>query len=686
GGWVATVLSGLREREAVVTTLQRLASPTRFQPEPEQPRQLLAPVERPVITPPEDRLGSPYLPSPFQEYPKARAPSNETLPTSQAPSPADATPTSSSLDPNSPTASSNAIPSEQTTSTVPFGPTSDDVDDKAKDPAGALNTRLSGVTPAASVTGKLSQTNLLERPRRGFPSPLRVNGTDRVAFPLPLSVYRIPFLPLSRPHEDDESTTPNVDSPVPKQGAINPMDIILSAPDQTEPRLFIFDATSDDVDEKRNNPAPPSNLSWTRRSGVPLATSLMGRRIPQNDLLGTSSYSVPFPSLPGPLEDDEPTTPGADSPASKPGGMNALGIVLSAPRSSKSSLKSGSINPVGCSIKTLDAATTAISRGRATITLPQFINSAISTPSTPTDEGIPTSTTTTSPAPTRSTAPTSIDLQQIEWKIGTPSSIAYSPLESSNDVQAQVAEAGIQETPGAKVEETVAWWRGNVPRKDVRSSRQRRHPEGRSGYNIPDNTTDEDWKWAKTEGKKPIPVATNGSNNCFKDDEGLLRTEMDEETPRWTKSATKMGNGEPMLTMAASVPTPDENDDLDGDGFSKSQQQRANENSRKAMAMPFYGASSSHAQLLSDEEWDSLEQFEATPSSLPEISLPPSPLPIAVETEVVQRWVPPPPPTCDAVPTKINNASRTKKVFKKIVKRMKATFRLKIRRGAPAVA
>lgn len=51
-------------------------------------------------------------------------------------------------------------------------------------------------------------------------------------------------------------------------------------------------------------------------------------------------------------------------------------------------------------------------------------------------------------------------------------------------------------------------------------------------------------------------------------------------------------------------PTDEQEDDLDEGGFSKSQQQEVKEASKKAMAVPSYGASTSRAlQLLSQEEW-----------------------------------------------------------------------------------
>ncbi|KAG8929281.1 hypothetical protein FRC01_004585 [Tulasnella sp. 417] len=147
-------------------------------------------------------------------------------------------------------------------------------------------------------------------------------------------------------------------------------------------------------------------------------------------------------------------------------------------------------------------------------------------------------------------------------------------------------------------------------------------------------------------------------------------------------------------TNNTSVSTDDEDDEVDSEGFSSSELRKAEAASRAALAMPFYGATTSRAiEPLSDEECDSLGTFAATPSSLSEVAdpqarpstdidtdvvqswLPPPPhFPSAgpvisstdIQTEVVQSWTLPPPPTPHAAPEKIKGASRTKKNLKNL--------------------
>ncbi|KIO23700.1 hypothetical protein M407DRAFT_214129 [Tulasnella calospora MUT 4182] len=194
-----------------------------------------------------------------------------------------------------------------------------------------------------------------------------------------------------------------------------------------------------------------------------------------------------------------------------------------------------------------------------------------------------------------------------------------------------------------------------------------------------------------------MPGLTNGNNHRFGVN-GFLRTDLDkviagskQGATGWPSNGARMGNGRsrlPMLATATLVSTGGEEDDFDEEGFLKSQRQQATTASTIAMTMPFYGASTSCAvQPLSDEEWARLEQFEAIPWSLVETVRPQSVLSMDVDTEVVQSWVPPPPPepAPAAAPAKIKEASRTKKIIKKILKRVKTTFQLKNRNRTTGV-
>ncbi|KAG8924074.1 hypothetical protein FRC00_005523 [Tulasnella sp. 408] len=440
------------------------------------PHQVLSPIERPATDQQETVPGLPSLSSPCGDCIQARSPVTGPLSTSQAPLPGDPIPITCLLDPNTPTPSSYTTfstvitRSEQTTSKVLFGATSDYVDNKASDPKAALipnETRLSGFTLAASVNEKVSQTNLLERSRISFRS--------------------LPGL-----LEDNEPRATDSDSLVSSQGGMNVMGIVLSpldtnrcaalrctlpsiilTPSHQETSEVIFEATSGYVDENMSESAPASNLSDTRYSGVSRATSSMSGRMTQNHLFGISRHDIDA-------------------------------ISVSFKRSRKVALNGGIMNPVGWSGKPLNEATTAIARGRATITHPQFIDSALSTPLPSSDGGTPASNLISSPAPTQSTAPTSIDLQQDERQTGTPSSITCSPLNSPNVVQAQDAKASVQEAAEGIVEGAVAWWRNGAQFKAVRSARHNRSGRRKSRYNALESATDEEWQWAKTEGKRPV--------------------------------------------------------------------------------------------------------------------------------------------------------------------------------------
>ncbi|KAG9044083.1 hypothetical protein FS837_008820 [Tulasnella sp. UAMH 9824] len=643
--WIVTVLKGRRERQAVVATSQRLSSPERIQGLGLESSQVPAPAEQPIIAQPEDQVRPTYLFPALEECPQVGVLSIEALATSQAPSPAGTIPIPSPLEPNAPTPQSDTTfstvftPSGKTTSEVVFDATSDRVDEKPKDPAAASipnGTRLSGVARAASVNRKFSQTNLPEK-------------------------SRLPFTSLPGPREDDESRDTNSDSLAPKTGGMNGMGNVLSplgksryaaspctlptiilTPSHQMTSKVIFDATSDYVSKSSCDSAPASNLNDTRCSGVSLATSSMSGRTAQNSRFGIST--IPSPVLPDPPNEDGPPISNSDSLVTKPSGTNALGLCLSA-SSSKTVSNACSLGRPNCHVD--DAA----------ITIPQLVDSTVSTSSLSSHGGTPVSAITNSPAPTQSTAPTSIDLQNDhESETGTPTSIPCSTFQSPNDGQARDAEAFVREaSDDGKVEEAGAWWRNDRQPKNVRNTRRDRYSPRKCGHSASEDTTDEEWR-----GEEP-----SGREDAVGGDKAVV-------TDHFCASDTVDAEQEEGST--------DDKEDLDEEGLSKSQQQKVTEAPKKAMATPSYGASTSRAfQPLSEEEWASLEQFNATSSSLPDISPPPTPSSTGIETEVAQSWLPPPPPTLDTAPTKIKMSSRTKKVLKKIVKRVKATFRLKSR-------
>ncbi|KAG8915639.1 hypothetical protein FRC00_002086 [Tulasnella sp. 408] len=428
----------------------------------------------------------------------------------------------------------------------------------------------------------------------------------------------------------------------------------------------IFDVTSSHVDDKTKGLEPARNPSDTRHSTVCLAYS--------------------------------------------PGMMNALGIVLSDPADGII-YDTGSLGRVNCAVDAISVpfkrsrklalkgpkiinhaerkgkprhdVTTAVARGRPTITLPQLIDSSISTPFLSSDDGKLSSNTSSSPTQTPSTPPTSIDLQpDHQWGAGTPKPTLGSTSEPQNEAKVLDTEATVREASEGKVEETVAWWRQGVLSKDVQSlTRSRR----RFGYDGSKSPTDEAWKWAKTEGKKPVggrrrlvvtitsPPTTFVASDAVDDERGEGGFEDEELQKAILMSMGVVPEGgkvdaeaslnskqfdgqlvgvpleppppyipsefevcvdqkgfpvsdlekalqESMFEVQATVPTMGEEDDLDKDGFSKSQQEQAREASREALVMPFYGATTSCAlQPLSEEEWALLGEFEATSSSLLEV-------------------------------------------------------------------
>ncbi|KAG9025698.1 hypothetical protein FS837_004842, partial [Tulasnella sp. UAMH 9824] len=444
--------------------------------------------------------------------------------------------------------------------------------------------------------------------------------------------------------------------------------IVLTPSEQTSSEV-IFDPTSGCVDKKTKGLAPARNLSDSPHSTVSLAAS-GSDRISHTSALGISSF--PFPSLPGPAEDHGRIITNADSLVSTPDGMNAFGIVLSDPagrivsdacslgpmkcafdpisvpfkRSRKVALKGPRIiNHTEWRSKSRHEVTTAVALGRATITLPQLPDVSLSSPSPPSDGGNISSTVSTWPTPTPSTPPTSIDLQpDHQCEAGTPNSPLNSIVEPLND--AQVLDTGdtVQEAPGGTIQETVAWWQQNVPFKDVQGSRRNRHRRRRLGCSASKSPTDEDWKWAKTEGKKPVggrrpmvvtrpaqpitfitsdAVVDGRGEDEFEEEElqkailmslsvlpkdcgadaeaspnskhlGSHLVEVPLATPPtcspseliyvdqegFPVSDLENALQESMSEVQTTVPTMANEDDLDEDGFSKSQQQQAREASR----------------------------------------------------------------------------------------------------------
>ncbi|KAG9043591.1 hypothetical protein FS837_009371, partial [Tulasnella sp. UAMH 9824] len=541
---IATVLNGLRERED--TTLQRLASSLELGL---VPGQRLAPVERLAIGQPQDLVSIPVLSSSGGDYPQARTPLNEALPTSPATSLANA----------------NSI-------TPP---------------------------PNTKASAALSPT---------LPS-------------------------------------------------------IVLTPSEKTSSAVIFDSTSGCVDQKTKGLAPARNPSDGRHSTVTLAASVSGSRPPTIDL-GISS--LPFPSLPEPAEDHGRTITNADSLVSTPDGTNALGIVLSDPagrivsdacslgpvkcavdpisvpfkRSRKMALKAPKlINHAEWTRKSCYEVTTAITLGTATNTPPHLSDASMSSPSPSSNGGNLSSTVSSWPPPTPSTPPTSIDQQpDHHCEAGAPSSPLDSKLEPLNDAEVLDTEATAPEAPEGKIEGTIAWWRHNVPFKSVQGSRRNRHRRRRFGCNASTSPTDEDWKWAKTDGKKPLggrrpmvvtrPAQPTTFVHSDAVDDGRGAGDFEEEelqkailmsmdvvledgeadaeaSPNSKHLGSQLVEGtckpleviyvdhegfpvndlekalkESMSELQTTAPTVSEEDDLDEDGFSKSQQQQAREASR----------------------------------------------------------------------------------------------------------
>ncbi|KAG8919767.1 hypothetical protein FRC01_001117 [Tulasnella sp. 417] len=326
------------------------------------------------------------------------------------------------------------------------------------------------------------------------------------------------------------------------------------------------------------------------------------------------------------------------------------------------------IDPAGWRGKSLDEIAVALRR-RGTAVVLQSTAQATPTPALSSSDGN-TSSISGSPALNQSTPPTSIEVQRDRaWETGTPNFSPYSTFEPRSDTPAQEAETVVPKLPDGGEEPTVESCRDDVPWQVQSISRLGWGPKIRAKLrqNARSSELNEEWQWAKTKGKAPV--------------------------------AGRCGSASP-----TPVDMDDEEDEVDSQGFSRSEQRKAEAASRAALAMPFYGATTSRAmQPLSDDEWSSLKQFTATPTSLTELALPQAPLSTSIKTEVVQTSLSPPPPhpavstdivtgvvppwalpspaPLDAAP-QAKGASRTQKFIKKVVKRVKATFRPKNRSRA----
>lgn len=189
----------------------------------------------------------------------------------------------------------------------------------------------------------------------------------------------------------------------------------------------------------------------------------------------------------------------------------------------------------------------------------------------------------------------------------------------------------------------------------------------------------------QTPATPPRSVLSETGNNEV-DDDGFSRAELSQVIAESRPGASSLGFANPpagdpsrpvspsVSTTSTLVETDDEEDDVDDKGFSKKSQEKAMAESRaEARARPFYGASTSSAgdQTLSQEEWNMLEQYVATPSRPRTVVRPPSPASTDVDTEpVVPSSLPPPPPLPEATaPVKTRRIPRLRKFVKKLIPR-----------------
>ncbi|KIO23699.1 hypothetical protein M407DRAFT_26828 [Tulasnella calospora MUT 4182] len=285
----------------------------------------------------------------------------------------------------------------------------------------------------------------------------------------------------------------------------------------------IFSANLDATDDKDSTPAPVPNEP--RRSSVALAAVVSGKKPQTRGKLGTSS--VPFPSLPPSPGDDQPTPPQAGSifsnlirsnPALSPPVSGIVpradrrgqvrrdvgGVSLPLRRSRKIALQGFDIvNQSEWRGRTLDEVAAVTARGRASATFPRIIDKGLLPPSLSSDDGKPASTISDYPTLTQSTPATSVELlHDHKRETGALTSNPGSTFEASNDAQALDAESAVRKVPMWETKETVGGFWDAVRLLDRFSSNRDRRRKLR--WNVPERNAEEDWKWAKTEGKKPV--------------------------------------------------------------------------------------------------------------------------------------------------------------------------------------
>lgn len=382
-----------------------------------------------------------------------------------------------------------------------------------------------------------------------------------------------------------------------------------------------------------------------------MAAVVSGKKPQTRGKLGTSS--VPFPSLPPSPGDDQPTPPQAGSifsnlirsnPALSPPVSGIVpradrrgqvrrdvgGVSLPLRRSRKIALQGFDIvNQSEWRGRTLDEVAAVTARGRASATFPRIIDKGLLPPSLSSDDGKPASTISDYPTLTQSTPATSVELlHDHKRETGALTSNPGSTFEASNDAQALDAESAVRKVPMWETKETVGGFWDAVRLLDRFSSNRDRRRKLR--WNVPERNAEEDWKWAKTEGKKPVggrrllvvskpaPAPTAFISSQAVDDEWNDSGLFDEDTQKAilmsmgivledAQADRQAGTNHQYLDnqmVGLPIPAPptwvpsefevcvDEGgspmSEWDEKGFSKSQQQQAKEASRKPMAMSFY--------------------------------------------------------------------------------------------------
>ncbi|KAG8897932.1 hypothetical protein FRC01_011100, partial [Tulasnella sp. 417] len=487
-------------------------------------------------------------------------------------------------------------PSDQTASEVIFNGSSRCVDDHTKCSTSASN-------PTATKHPRATLATLLSH-------------REREIISLPTSRVVIPSLP---------AVTDDSEPQIVKNGLASPT---LSA------------HTLLQIDEQTESSTSASTPTVTKDTGTTLP-ALFSRKEREVSPLRTSR--VVIPSLPTATDDSQPQVvkngqawpaPSVNTLPQLPTAAKLHGVVNGdfSPSRARSNFATGTvsyeietedvdiIDPAGWRGKSLDEIATGLRR-RGTATASRSITPATQTPSPFSSNG-KSSSVLGSSAHNQPTPPTSIEPQQNHpGETGTPN---YSPepsFEPRSDTTAQEAEAVVPKLPDGGEEHTVESFRDDVPWQVQAISRLGWGRE-KLRRNARRSEVNEEWRWAKTEGKIPV-----GGRRRFTATLASMRSE------------------------DTSLSTDDEDDEVDAQGFSRSEQRKAEAASRAALAMPFYGATTSRAiQPLLDEEWDSLGKFAATPSTLSEVAQPQVPSSTGSKTDVVQTWLPPPPPVNSAGP------------------------------------